>query len=327
MKNNIFKIAIIAYAILISVWLVSWLTFGDANWWLVLLNRFAPFLFIAIPIFLIWGFRLRQYRQLWLLLIPYLIFTWLYHPYLFPQVPQISSGQTQFSVMTYNVLFSNHDYDAVAKAVLTYEPDLVALQEVQPEMMDELEERLGRMYPYSMLGTENNYGTTAIFSKTPLTESHVLDLQADRPAVVVKTSIGEQEVTFVAVHLLAYNLRWTKLKDIPEVVMQRTADQNRQAAILLNELNDEKGIIIVGCDCNSYETASSYRVLAQSLNNAAREVGWLLKAAPAGLRQDLSLQHIDYVWFRGPIEPAHMYKVRDDGGSDHKPVLALFNFR
>jgi endonuclease/exonuclease/phosphatase family metal-dependent hydrolase len=49
--------------------------------------------------------------------------------------------------MAFNVLYTNADYDAVADLILEYQPDLVALQEVQPEMMRRLKERLKGSYP------------------------------------------------------------------------------------------------------------------------------------------------------------------------------------
>ena len=317
-----------SYAILILAWFVSWLTVGDANWWLILLNRIVPYLFISVPLFLVWGIYTRQFKPAVVLLVPSLIFIWIYHTYLFPRFSQPDQTESQLTVMTYNVLFSNLEYDAVANVVLTYQPDLVALQEVKVEMMDALKDRLQNDYPYSLIGTKNNFGTTAVFSKYPFTDSYVLDLQVDRPATIVKVNINGQGVTFVAVHLLAYNLWWTKLKDIPAVVLQRTAYQNRQVEILLDELEEEDGIVIVGCDCNSYETSSSYLILRQSMHSAAQEMGWVLsRAKELNARQDTDVQHIDFIWYRESLTPIGVYKILDSGGSDHLPVLANFNIQ
>jgi endonuclease/exonuclease/phosphatase (EEP) superfamily protein YafD len=319
---------VIIYAILILAWFVSWLTVGDANWRLILLNRIVPYLFIPVPLFLVWGIYTRRSKSVIALFVPCLIFVWIYHPYLFPKIFPSSQSNSQLNVMTYNVLFSNLDYDGVANVILTYQPDLVALQEVKIEMMDALEDRLARDYSYSLMGMKNDFGTTAVFSKYPFTDAYTLDLQADRPATVVKVNVNGQNVTFVAVHLLAYNLWWTKLKDIPAVVLQRTTDQNRQVEILLDELEEEDGIVIVGCDCNSYETSSSYLILRQSMHSAAQDMGWLLgKAELVNTRQDIDLQHIDFIWYREPLIPIGVYKILDSGGSDHLPVLANFNIQ
>jgi endonuclease/exonuclease/phosphatase (EEP) superfamily protein YafD len=63
------------------------------------------------------------------------------------------------------------------------------------------------------------------------------------------------------------------------------------------------------------------------LDNSAR-VGWLLENhAPWNTRPDIGPQHIDYVWYRGDLEPAGVYIVNDSGGSDHFPVLAFFDLK
>src|SRR5262249_13546610 len=157
---------------------------------------------------------LKRIYALIILLLPLLIFTLLYYPYLFSDFDAAES-RSNISVMTYNVLFSNKQYDAVANVILTYQPDLVALQEVQPEMMNELIQRLGDAYPYSQMGTQNKFGTTAIFSRTPFSQNRILDLQADRPAVLIATQIRGETVTFAAVHLLALNLGYTPMPNIP----------------------------------------------------------------------------------------------------------------
>jgi len=294
----------------------------------MLINRIVPYLFLPVPFFLAWIIFSHNFKAIIPLLLPVLIFGSLYYPYLLPRFTQSVARDFELSVMTYNVLYSDSDSDAVANLILTYHPDLVALQEVQPSMMDALEERLGIEYPYSIMGTENDFGTTAVFSRHPFTNTHILDLQADRPAVVVKAKVHDEEITFVAVHLLAYGLWWVKLKDIPATVVERTADQNRQVETLLDTLKDEDGIVIIGCDCNSYETSSSYRIMEQSLNSAAREIGWLLNENEVkNVSPDTVLQHIDYVWYRGSLKPVRIYTINESGGSDHLPVLALFELK
>jgi endonuclease/exonuclease/phosphatase family metal-dependent hydrolase len=229
--------------------------------------------------------------------------------------------------MTYNVLYSNSNYDAVANVIQTYRPDLIALQEVQPKMMSELTTRLGSVYPYSRMGHEHPYGTTAAFSHYPVVDSYVLDLESDRSAVVLKVNVDEMEVTFISAHLLAYGLEWVALPDVPQTVNQRVQDQNHQANLLLQEVQKQNGSVIVACDCNSKETSDPYRILTGRMTSAARATGWVIgDSRLAGAQQGTDLQHIDYVFFRGSLRATQVYSIRDSGGSDHLPVLALFDF-
>jgi endonuclease/exonuclease/phosphatase (EEP) superfamily protein YafD len=66
-------------------------------------------------------------------------------------------------------------------------------------------------------------------------------------------------------------------------------------------------------------------MIDQVLDNSARNVGLLLIGNELpGAKQDISLNHIDYVWYKGDVMPVRTYKITDSGGSDHLPVLSVF---
>ena len=324
--NDWTQFLIITYVVLLLIWLGLWLVIGDTFWWLTLINRVVPYLFFPMPIIFLLGLIFRQYRLILISLIPPLLFGLLYGPYLIPRLAQ--PGDTpHLRVMTYNVLYSNENHNAVADVILTHRPDLVALQEVQPEMMSSLVERLAKDYPYSSIGYQNQYGTTAAFSRYPVTDSYILDLKADRPAVVLHVDLEGKELTFISAHLLAYDLWEVTLPDIPHTVNRFTANQNKQARLLLETVKKHSGPIILACDCNSKETSSSYQILNHSITNTARQIGWTIgRSMLAGTKPDTSLQHIDYVFYQGPLNPVAIYSIRNSGGSDHWPVMANFNF-
>ena len=258
------------------------------------------------------------------LFVPTLIFCVLYAPYLFPRFVR-TEIRPDLSIISYNVLYSNTNYEAVSKIILAYHPDFVTFQEIQPEMMADLKQRLADIYPYSIMGNEHPYGTTAIFSRHPGREAYILDLQIDRPVVVFQSEIHGMKVTVISAHLLAYGLQWIKLSDMPRAIIERTDDQNNQARQIVEEIQRQDGIVILGCDCNSKETSRSYRILADELSNAARVVGWSLNGRNAqNAKQDTNLHHIDYIFYRGQIRPLQVLTIEDCGGSDHVPVLGLF---
>lgn len=317
----------LGYASLLFLWFLAWLTLGDWNWILTLIHRAVPYLFLPVLILAAAHLFRRRLKSMSLLAIPLLIFVAIYFPYLVPKWNFSTSRAPALRVMTYNVLFSNKNYDAIAKNILEYQPDLVALQEVQPAMMRALVERLQTTYPYFVIGTENPFGTTAIFSQHPISASRILDLQADRPAVMIRTQIQAHEIYFVAAHLVAYNFYYVKPRDIPQVTMERTAEQNRQAKIILETLAPLSGIKIIGCDCNSHEPSVTYRMLHQTFYNSARQTAWTLNVSPlANTRQDTDLQHIDYIFYQGALEPLATRIIQDSGGSDHFPVISEFTW-
>lgn len=314
------------YVIALNFWFALWVLTGDRFWWMALLNRVVPYLFL--PAVLLAGVAMirREKVALASLLIPLLIFVYLYGAYFLPQRAN-PTPHANLTVMTYNILYSNQDYDGIAKVIRENHPDLVALQEVQPDTMKALQLRLQDLYPYTKLGTANPYGTTAVLSRYEFVDLYILDLKADRPAVVVKVKVAGEEVVFAASHLLAFNLQWYPWYEIPSAVVQLTHDQNRQAEILVETLGKKGNNIILGCDCNSKETSSSYRILNRTLTNAAHQVSWDISGQnEPNRRHDRDLQHIDYIFYKGDrLLPLSVSKVQDSGGSDHLPLLVTFS--
>lgn len=323
MRSSKSSFFLFAYILLLCVWYTAWLTLGDVTWWLVVMHRVVPYLFLPVPLFFVWELWQRRYKRLLLLMLPVSMFLSLYHPYVIPKAANVRDAE--LSVMTYNVLYSNLDYAGVADVIRHQDADLVALQEVQPDMMDALRQRLASEYPYSMMGTIHDYGTTAVFSKQPFRNANILDLGADRPAVIVQTEVNGRTVTLAAVHLMAYGLQWVAWPEIPGAILEKTRIQNKQVEILMDQLDQESGIVLVACDCNTKETSTSYRMLDASFDSAAYTVGWRWNAQNLpDVTPDTNLQHIDYVFYRGLLQPVRAHTVNDSGGSDHLAVVTRF---
>ena len=315
------------YVIFITSWFILWLTVGDRSWWLTILNTIVPCLFLPTLLLLFLFIRIRSFKVVFQLLIPVLVFGTLYFPYLFPRTTN-TNGNPNLSVITYNALFSNTDYDNVAQVIRTYQPDFVTFQEIQPVMMEALKQRLGDVYPYSIMGLEHSFGTTAIFSRHPSSNAYILDLGVGGTAVVWEAQINQKNIKVISAHLLAYDLQGVEVPDMPKAIMGRTVAQNMQAQLIIDELHKYKGIVILGCDCNSKETSSSYRILASTLNNSARVAGWsLFGKTPENTKYDRNMQHIDYVFYRGELEPVQVVTIKNRGGSDHSPILAFFEVK
>jgi endonuclease/exonuclease/phosphatase (EEP) superfamily protein YafD len=203
---------------------------------------------------------------------------------------------------------------------------VLALQEVQPEQMDVLVRQLSDDYPHHLLAPAHPYGTTAIFSRLPFQEARIVDLQADRPAVLVQVEYQSRSVIVVSAHLLSYGLVWVPWSDIPRVSGQRIAEQNRQARNLIAVTQAGPNTsVIVACDCNSPETGGTARILYQAFQSSSHTAGWnTVPLTRPGTQLDLSPNHIEYLFFRGPLRPIAHYHLLDSGGSDHYPFVAEF---
>lgn len=316
---------VIAYVGLLALWYGSWLLIGDQGWWLILLHHSGPYLFTPIPLVLVWGVWRIKDRIGLIAVIPLVILAALVWPYPAPSVRGPQQGPA-LRVMTFNVLFSNPNPQAVATLIETYKPDLIALQEVQNDMMGALIARLSSEYPYYLMGPPHPYGTTAAFSRYPLTNTLVINLGADRAAVMLQMTIQNQPVTFFSAHLLSYGLLWVPWREIPATTEKFAMQRERQAQELLRvALQQPDRIVLLGCDCNVPETTGVYRRLETGLTNTARRLGWWapLPAYP-GIDPDWDIRHFDYVFYRGALEPHTIYTIRDTAGSDHRAVVAEF---
>jgi vancomycin resistance protein VanJ len=318
----------LVYLSAILIWFGLWAVVQDGNWWMALLSHAVPFLCAPSLVVLFAALRDKPRRARWfgLALIPVLIFTALFWPYVLPRRAP-SLAQTDLRVMTYNVLFSNTDADAIARNILHYKPDLVALQEVLPPFFAKLRNKLIAEYSYFIVGEANTFGTTAIFSRHPFASSRVVSLNSDRPALIVEIKLGNRVVTFANAHLLAFGLSWRPLRDVPAAVTQLNLEQQQQARTVLNAIKDADTAIFA-CDCNVRDPSSVFRFVSTEMRSASREFGWAINAAlPPGAHLDTDLQHLDYVFYRGKLRLNLAYSVSDSGGSDHLPLVAEFGFQ
>src|SRR5262245_28779289 len=155
-------VAVLCYGYIIGLlaWFGVWVFAIDAFWWMTVLNYVGLDLFWPAPLVLVWGLWGRRRWRVLPALLPVALLGYICWPYYLPHLTQGQPGG-DLRVMTYNVLYSNSRFQAVAEVVKRYQPDLLALQEVQPQMMQELVQALHEQYPYFKMGTAQPYGTTA----------------------------------------------------------------------------------------------------------------------------------------------------------------------
>jgi endonuclease/exonuclease/phosphatase (EEP) superfamily protein YafD len=316
---------ILGYTFLLVIWYSAWMTIGDSLWWLALLNRVVMWAFLPLPVLLLLTTRRPRCRKL-LCLLPGLFITALVlGPLLVPHLPPTPT-HPRLRVLSFNVLFNNPTPAALVATIRSADADVVALQEVQPPLMEQLIDTFRTSYPYTVIAPHHPYGTPALLSRIPFQATQILDLQADRSAVLVQIEYTGQPITIVSAHLLAYGLEWVSWSDLPAVVNQRVREQERQAArILAATAGDAPSSVIVACDCNSPETSGTTRLFYRAFQSSARAAGWSWRAfSQPGAHPDLAPNHIDYVFYRGALQAVAHYLLEEQGGSDHHPVVAEF---
>jgi len=331
--------ALVAHTGLVLVWLVALLFWRDGWWPFILLNMtaVAPLLLAGVMLLasVVAAVAAEQPRFVVIALVPPLIFAALYSPYI---IPDFSAGPEagnppDVRVMTFNILNENDDHAAVLEIIDRYEPDVVAIQELKASIAPDFRSALYDTHPNAIVGSPVNGGTTALFSRSPLTATHELDFGIDRPAVFATTTVADHEVVVAAAHLnpAYYAIATTPWRNRPAAIDDFANDQRSQAEQLLDHLATYPDVVaFVGCDCNTRELNQTNQVLSEQLVDPTRELGYpIRRTSLPGTVNERRIGHVDYVWYREPSDVAvtvdGVYRVNDRGGSDHHPVIADFS--
>lgn len=148
------------------------------------------------------------------------------------------SAVALWSIAQMNIQETNTAVAEVVATARSSDADLLSLQEVDERWMDELVAGLSDQYPWHIHGTgERNYGI-ALFSKIPLDQAEVFDLEG-LPAIRAKVSQQGRSVQVLAVHLRA-----------PESAA-KLAQRNAQWRSLAKMVGKEEGPICIIGDLNT----------------------------------------------------------------------------
>lgn len=330
LPGKIGRFVVIVYAAFVIAWFLTYLFIQDSWWGLVLLDKFAEYFILPSGFIFLLSILCRKASAKLLASIPVLICLYFYSSFFLPiSFPGRLLVDQQFRVATYNVWNQNTELNQIINVVIGTEADVIALQEITESQRDVLIAGLQPQYPHNYVSKPVNGGTTAIFSRTPLSNVTELDIQIDRPSILANVEWNKQVVTVVAAHLnpsfwAYWRQPWQK---IPGNFVKYIKDQNEQVLAIQNELLQRGDVVatFLACDCNSQETASTNRLLEKTFKDTFRSIGWQLGSTPdPNLRFERNLTHIDYIWFSGKAKPTAIYRGRQTAGSDHEPVIADF---
>lgn len=327
--GRLFSVVAYTYTAAIVVWMSAWFLFEGNHGLRVLFSHYGGWLLILVLPLILIALVARRRHELLALVLPLVFLLYLAFPYLRP-VSATEYDSADISVMTFNVLFKNTNFGRIESHLTTYQPDLVALQEVNNELFSFLNERLGNQYPHSLKSDDPDYSATAILSRYPVEEFYTVDLGEIRPAVVARLLINGKRVKFISGHLYYYYGWW---KYPPSEMLARITEvtdlQHEQVRRLLEEVErHDDDIVILGCDCNAPETSETRLMLEEALVNSAKATGWTLPQPNLpSIRPFYFPQHIDYIFHSGAVEPLSIYAINDSAGSDHLPILGRFRIK
>ena len=151
-EHSILARLVTLYVTFIVLWLFFRVLFFDRLWPLALLNTVAEYLFVPLPLFLVVSIWQRHRPSLFKLGIPIVAFVVLFGELFWLPFPSSAQDTGQLvTVMSFNVLCKNEDYQAIIRSVQSASPDIVGFQELRLESAKAIAGALETEYPYGTL--------------------------------------------------------------------------------------------------------------------------------------------------------------------------------
>lgn len=323
------------YAAMIILWFLLHGWFGDTLWWLALLNAFVPFSFLPLVLLIPVCFVYRDWRYWRSVLVPLVIFVFLYGELFLPNAPV--RNDDSMTVMTFNIWGGSQSSETAHVIVEDGQPDIVALQEVTPDMAGVLLEEIGDLYSYRLLAAEGTYRGMAVLSRFPLTEIETPHLTHPWWEVqAMRVEAGAGPFTLYNVHPHATNVLVYIEGDMEVAAEVRSSMAIRQQLIeaLVADFSQRAGPIVVVGDFNSTDQSDVYALMQRHLTDAHRASGrGLGHTFPAygGSFRGIPIfplqMRLDMVFLSEDFRAVRTWVSRTYGESDHRPLLVEFVWR
>ncbi len=339
-SRHLLRISLWIYISLIWIWFALRLAFFDRLWWLSLLNTHALYFLIPSLILLPIAIqRRRNHKKSKLavlgLTLPGLLCGWFWGYFMLP--PQIKSqlftpsqppsghlASIKLRVMSFNILFKNANYPSLVQTIRTANPDIIGLQETQPHHIAALKQALPE-YPYIAIHPAPKFHNIALFSRFPIESLTVLPASSIERGLSATITIQNRPITIIVAHLTPNYVPPDAPRPYPEMLQFRYTSRHTEIAYILNYTRQNPHPSLILCDCNLSNTSQAYRQMRQGLSDSFAHTGWGLGHTFVGETWKFPLQRIDYIWHTQNITPIDAH-VGPDGGSDHLPIVANFQF-
>jgi vancomycin resistance protein VanJ len=310
------------YTVFIALWVLLRVTLFDRVWPLALLNTIAEYLFVPVPLLLAVSVWKRHWSSLALLSIPTIVFIILFGELFWPLSPnRVGVAGVPVTAMSFNVLYSNGEYEAVAESVRSASPDVIGFQELTLASSRALSDALEDEYPYTTLSSLESGQSAGLLSRFPIESAVWFDLPPRDIALHTTIRVGNERIHVYVVHLSPNNFFEYPLTEFVPLVLERYARRADEVTRLQKELGDLDEPALLLCDCNFTDTSEAHARLNMVLGDSFREAGWGFGHTIYVRMVPFPVQRIDYVWHSDDFVPVKAF-VGQDGGSDHLPAVA-----
>ncbi len=308
--QNIAKImACLIFSVALCVSVLACFSVGNAKF--ELLCHFKMHYFILSLMLLV--ISLFKRKPAWIVVaLSWFIFNTLpVIPYYLPVKPAETALHRKIKLMQLNVLLTNQSHDKVLALIQKEKPDIIGLEEFTFQWAAKLKP-IEQEYPYHVIEPQNWAFGVALYSKFPLTDTHIKNfgpvlknLPAKIPSIVTSFQLEKQPVTLIVTHPVPptlFDLRNSEL------------DGMGQARSRFN-----KNLIIMG-DLNSTQWSPYFQKLLQQTGLRDSQLGFGVQ--PSWQSTDWLLRiPIDHILISPNIAVLNRY-IGPSIDSDHLPVFA-----
>lgn len=327
-QGNIVTALICVYALALLIWFAGRVYLGDQSIYILALSYLGVWLFFPLVVFIPWALLKRDALGALALLIPVFLFIRFYGSTFIPK-PRISDRpQTSVTVMTFNLQCSNGNAESILAMLESYQPEVLALQEVTEVYKENLVGVLTQRYTYHAFFEPAGL---AIFSQHPILSQEVFP---SHPWPIQSAVIQVERTSFQLIngHLAKPGVLQVLVTRQISQVRDLAAARVSQIDQIMHAINLAGLPAIVASDANMTDLTSSYARITADLRDAYKDRGWGLGHTflmPRGfeIRTGINLpfQRIDYLFYTPDISVTWVQVLKDDTGSDHRPLWAQFD--
>ncbi len=295
------------------------------------MNSLTPYWFVPLVFVLPYAILTKRCNLSGVAGLSCILFLVLYGELFFPRFDSIIPSRPRVIIMTYNLLGTNHQWDAIRRTLEKSNADIISLQELNPEIAARIHSELVDAYPYQVLASQDS-----VISRYPLTlTTTTLPGSWGSPPQIYHIEIRGQINTLINAHFYASVLNF----DYPFMNWVWRA-REQQAATVTDFVAQVETPVIMTADLNATDQSYVYSIMTHHLRDAWREGGWGLGYTfPGGVSPGMWrpivmgrpwpmwLARIDYIFHSDGWQVRKADFGEWDGVSDHRPVIAYLEQR
>lgn len=312
--HHFFRAMTGSYALSVILFLAARVMIGESNWdLLAFFNTFVHLLWIPAFVLLPVCLLLRDWQLSAMLLPPVFAFLFAYSIQFVPRAQPLPADAQPLSLLTYNLHAA--EPQSVLDVIRASDADLVALQQVSPELVPLLQTAFSAQYPDMILPADPTSAGQVILSRLPII------ITPDTPAAAENAlAVQRAEVRFSDQHTVTlYNVAAL----LPRAGFPFPLPERDLQSLLALPPAEPYPVLMVGT-FNVTDQHDAYAAMTASLRDAFREVGqgmgWTY---PAGF----PLLRTDYLFYSEHWTAHTAHVLLEHAAGRHAPVRVVLTLR